>query len=242
MRCSKCGFGKVIKAGYKKGVRQWQCGSCGHLQDDYPHTKPLKLPRTLYLDIEMSFGRYYNFGRKVYGEYLPIDQMDKQPYIICWSASWMDSKEIISQSVTSAQARKWDDKTILSPLWRLIDDADIIAGHNVASYDIPKIYSRFLHHSFTSPSEHKIKDTLKMAKKKFRFESNSLDFILNELGLRPKQAMSKEDWIKIAESGDQKTLDKMLKYNRWDVAQGKKALQGLEGWMHYKPDFGMTKK
>ena len=73
--------------------------------------------------------------------------------------------------------------------------------------------------------------------------SNTLDEIAQEFGLRPKNGMSEADWIRIAEYGDEKTLAKMLRYNRNDVRIGKGVLESLlkisskpiESYMHGIP-------
>ena len=41
------------------------------------------------------------------------------------------------------QKDKTDDKALMRKLWDLMDEADIVIGHNCDSFDIKKINSRF---------------------------------------------------------------------------------------------------
>ena len=180
----------------------------------------------------------YNFGLRVRGEFVNPDLLDKEYYIICWSASWVGSNEVYSGCVTPQAARKWSDKAILKPIWKLMDEADVISGHNVSGFDIKRLNARFLLNGMNPPLDFAVMDTLKVARNRFSFESNKLDYIAKRLGFRPKDAMGLDDWKKIAESGDEKTLAKMQKYNKGDVREGKKVLETLKGWAGKPKYFG----
>lgn len=172
------------------------------------------------------------------GEFISPELLINEYYIICWSASWVGEKQVYSGCVSPSAAKQWSDKSILKPLWKLMNSADIVAGHNVDKFDIKKINTRFKVNGLAPPFNYRTLDTLKIARSKFGFESNKLDYIAQRLGFRPKDAMSLQDWIKIAETGDEKTLVKMVKYNKGDVAEGKKVLAALQDWAEKPTSYG----
>jgi hypothetical protein len=229
VNCAHCTKRKWVKAGKWKGNRRvWKCFFCGHEQaEDEPFIR--QKPKILYIDLEISLSEMYNFGLKVQGEYVSPDFLKRPYYCICWAASWVGENIIHTGCVTSQAARRWSDKQIMGPLWALMDRADIIAGHNV-KFDIKRSNTRFILNKLPPPLEYQTIDTLKIARGKFAFESNKLDHISQVLGFRPKDAMSKKDWLAIAERGDEKTLQKMSKYNAGDVREGKRVLSEFMGW------------
>jgi uncharacterized protein YprB with RNaseH-like and TPR domain len=166
-------------------------------------------------------------------------KMIRNPYyMICWSAVWVGSSKVYSATITQEEALRRDDKNIMAELWDLLDSADIIAGHNV-KYDLKSAHARFIKNGFNSPAPpQKIMDTLPMARKAWKMESYTLDYICRYLGLPQKDKMELSDWIDIQETGNPKSLNKMLKYNRGDVRNGVKVLEILKGWSPMPDSFG----
>lgn len=237
--CPRCGFKKWIKS--KKinedGISYWRCGRCGSEQlGDYPF---IRLPKKeLYLDVETSLTDIYgNFGTRVRGEWIDAEMIKRPYFIICWSALWTDKpNKVYSGCVTQEDALRYNDKNILAPLWDLLNAADIKAGHNVRAFDEKTINTRFIVNGFGEPLESKSIDTLSIAKKKYKFERNTLDYLCTVFGIPNKVEMKRADWIAIKETGDPKTLRKMLRYNRGDVRNGAALLKILRG--NLSPDFG----
>jgi hypothetical protein len=62
-------------------------------------------------------------------------------------------------------------------------------------------------------------DTLSLARKYFKNDSDTLGYWLARLGQTGKDKMEEEDWD-LCKAGDQKALNKMLKYNKQDVRGG----------------------
>jgi hypothetical protein len=227
--------------GVEYDLRIWKCWRCGAIQEEVAPFIPLGYRTSaniLYLDIEVSKSLYFNYGARVYGNYLNTDDLFRSRYIICWSASYVGSNTVWSDCVTSKEAKGWTDKRILPRLRELMDAADIIAGHNVDAFDIKHINARLLLNGLEPVVGKKTLDTLKIARSKFSFESNRLDFISQALGFRPKDDIRNSDWLKIVTSGDEKTLKKVLKYNRGDVTSGKDVLQVLMKYSGKKTNYG----
>lgn len=68
----------------------------------------------------------------------------------------------------------FDDSKLIEDLWKLFDEADIIIGHNINSFDIKKANTRFIENGLMPPSNYQTIDTLRVAKKYFGFTSNKL--------------------------------------------------------------------
>jgi hypothetical protein len=239
--CPRCFFRKWLKTGKrnKQGIQYFKCGRCGKVQlGDLPFER--SKPKILYIDIETSLtGIRGNFGTKVRGEYINPSMIKHKHYIICWSALWVGTKKIYSACVTQEDALAFTDRNIMWPLWDLIDSADIVAGHNINKFDLPDIHTSFLCNGMPKPSDVKTYDTLPMARKK-RFESNTLNYLFKLFGLPCKDKMTMDDWLAIEETGDPKTLKKMLKYNRGDVRNGAKVLEILLGYTPPPAEYGQV--
>jgi hypothetical protein len=226
----------------RDGKLLWRCWRCGRVQVE-PTIPPQAVSvRTdaniLYLDTEISKSLYFNYGAKVPSKYLRIDDIVQEYYMICWAASYVGQDKVFSSCVTSGQAKKWDDKSILSKLRGLMEAADIIAGHNVDAYDVKRINTRFLLNGLEPVIGKKTLDTLKIARAKFTFESNKLDYISQRLGFRGKDNITNDDWLKIVKTGDAETLRKVDTYCQGDVTNGKKVLEKLMKYSGKRKDYG----
>ncbi len=226
----------------REGKLLWRCWRCGHVQ-----TEPSVnfLPRTvrtdaniLYIDTEISKSQYYNYGAKVPSKYLRIDDISHEYYMICWSASYVGSDKVFSDCVSPKEAKGWTDTGILKKLRDLMASADIIAGHNVDAYDIKRINTRLLLNGLEPVIGKKTLDTLKIARQKFTFESNKLDYISQRLGFRPKDDITNEDWLRIVKTGDKDTLQKVDTYCQGDVINGKSVLEVLRKYAGKRADYG----
>lgn len=240
MRCQRCYYTKLAKVGKVTDpatgdkLRLWKCLRCGAQRtDDPPFIR--STPRELYFDIEVSPNMAFLWSLKVPSKYVNSDMIVKDWYCISWAASWMDSREVFSGRVSPREAKRWDDSKILKPLWSLLDDADIVIGHNSSAFDVKKINTRFLLHGMGVPRPYRQLDTLKIARKYFAFESNKLDYLNARLGNLPKHEMELSDWIRICLHGDERTLERMVKYNRGDVVEGKKLYAKMRDWVHPLP-------
>ncbi len=225
----------------RDGLRLWRCFRCGTVQTERAVPIPPTHLRTgasiLYFDLEVSYSLTYNYGLKVPGKYIPPDNLVKPFFIIAWSASYMHQPTIYHDTVTPAEAMAWDDNRILPRLNELMLSADILAGHNVDKYDIRRANARFIVNDLDAITGKKTFDTLKIARSKFAFESNRLDYICQILGLDGKDHITSEEWRQVME-GDAKVLGRIEKYNMKDVRSGKRVLNKLQGYAGKKFGYG----
>lgn len=218
-----------------------------HIQAEEPAFSPTpnRKPNILYFDLEISKSLYYSYGRKVHGEWLRGADLVQEYFLLCWSASYIGSSKIFSACVTPEQARNWTDAEILAPLHDLLSSADILAGHNVDAYDLKRINTRFITNGWKpiiglDGTKKKTIDSLKIARKEFAFEDNSLDALCVKFGIDGKMKVTDDDWRE-ALKGNEKVLRKIHKYCRGDVKNGKKLYEMLEPYSGKKTDYGTLK-
>jgi hypothetical protein len=238
-------YAKLDKRGVQMvdadGRRLWRCFRCGTVDAERAKPIPPIHIRTganiLYIDLEVSFSLTYNYGLKVPSKYISPDNLLKPYYIIGWAASYMHEKTIYHDAVTPGDALAWSDAKILPRLFELMQSADIIAGHNVDNYDMKRANTRFFLNGLGAVAGKKTLDTLKIARQKFGFESNRLDDICKTLGLRGKDNVTHADWLAVME-GNEKTINKISRYNVTDVRSGKEVLRRLQAYAGKKSYYG----
>ena len=165
-------------------------------------------------------------------------QIIKDRALICWSAKWLFSSETLSDCVTPEEALKRDDSRICGTIWQLMEQADVIVGHNGKDFDIKVLNTRFIINGFRPPSPYQIIDTLIQARSQFAFISNKLDFIGRILTNRSKLDTNFKLWIR-CDNGEQKALDYMVKYNKVDITLLENAYLYLRPWMKSHPNMGI---
>ena len=89
-----------------------------------------------------------------------------------------------------------NEDEILDRTWHLLDDADMVMGHNSDKFDIKKINARLVRAGYGPPSPYRTVDTLKVARRAFAFDRNTLEYIGQYLGLGGKlQHTGLELWL-----------------------------------------------
>lgn len=230
-----------LEDGTEFDLRIWRCWRCGNIQEEAQPFIPLGYRTSaniLYIDLEVSKSLIFNYGLRVPSTYINPEDLYRDRYIICWAASYVGDSKVWSECVTSEEAQNWTDARILPRLRELMASADIIAGHNIDRFDIKHSNARFLLNGLEPVTDKKTLDTLKIARSKFAFESNKLDFISKALGFRGKDDIRNSDWLRVVTAGDEKTLRKIAKYNKGDVVNGKKVLEKLMKYSGKKTNYG----
>lgn len=180
------------------------------IQEDYDE------PRILVFDLETAPLEVYTFDTGK--EYIQHENIKKGRSLLSWSAKWLCESDVMSDRATVDEARERNDARLVDTLHSLLDEADILLGHNIRYFDKKVANSRFLVNGLEPPSTYEMIDTYRQARKNFDFTSNSLDYLTKKL------CKDKEDkgdhgmdlWISCVE-GDESALETMEEYNRKDV-------------------------
>ena len=177
-----------------------------------------KKPKILLWDIETSHNILAGFDLAWNG--VPVGNILQDWYMI--SAAWrwygqkrtygvtaLDYPELFAKDHT-------DDYWIINQLYGTISEADAIVAHYGDNFDVKKLNTRMIQQGF-GPLPPVIQlDTWKMAKAKFKFTSNKLDYIAKYLGHEGKMETPTGLWLRCLD-GEKKAIREMLAYNKQDV-------------------------
>jgi DNA polymerase elongation subunit (family B) len=190
-------------------------------------------PKILVFDIETAPLEALVWG--IWDQRIPLNMIQEDWSVLAWAAKWLGespSKTIYMD--TSKQKNLRDDKKILETIWKMLDEADFVLGHNSDSFDIKKLNARFLMHGMKPPSSYKRFDTKKLAKKHFSLTSNKLEYITHHLCTKYKKLSHKkfpgtELWIEYLKR-NKEAFEEMKKYNIYDVLSLEEAFLKILPW------------
>jgi len=163
----------------------------------------------------------------------------KDWYVLCYAWKWLDGKKTQVKALpdySSYSKDREDDSKLMSDLWKIIDEADIIVAHNGDRFDLPKINARFIIHGLTPPSSYKTVDTLKICRNKFKFDSNKLNDVAKQLGIGSKLAHTGFDLWKGCMAGDLASWNLMKRYNAKDVDLLEEVYLRVRPWARTHPN------
>ncbi len=194
------------------------------------------IPKVLILDIETAPMK--GFFWRLYKPILNHKNIDEPGFIISWAAKWLFSADMMSDIVTPKEARKQDDKRIMKPVWQLMDDADVVIGHNLRRFDVKWLNTEFILNGLKPPMPYQTIDTLVESKKHFNFPSNQLTYLGKMLARREKLDTDFDLW-KRCKAGEKEALDYMLKYNKEDVLLEEDVYVELRPWIKSHPNMSL---
>lgn len=195
------------------------------------NTKPLKI---LIFDIETSPMQAYVWGR--WKQNIALNQTISEWFIICWSAKWLYSSEVMGDVLTSEEALNEDDSRIVKSLWNLINEADIVVAHNGNRADIPWMNTRFIIHELVPPKPYFSVDTCLVARKQFNFSSNRLDALATYFNLSNNKLDTDFTLWRDCLKGNKDALQYMLEYNKMDVKVLEEVYLKLRPWIKNHPN------
>lgn len=198
-----------------------------------PRHKMSKSPKIVLFDIETAPMKVTTWG--LYNNFLSIDNIIEDWYIICAAWKTLGSKTVNYASIKKAGSR--DDKGVLKSLRAALSGADVIVGHNSDKFDIKKFNARLIFHGLDPLPPIPTVDTKKEAKKIAAFSSNKLDYLDKFFGGEGKMHTEYQLWLDIMQ-GDEKALQYMIKYNRDDVNRLENVYLRLRPYMKNHPHVG----
>ncbi len=188
--------------------------------------------KRLLLDVETSPNTAYVWG--LWKQNIGINQLIESSNLLCFSAKWLGAEEVIFSSLFST-----GKKRMIKKLHKLLDEADAVIHYNGAKFDIPVVNKEFLLLGYTPPAPYKQIDLLKVARNKFRFTSNKLDYVAQQLGVgRKVKHQGFELWVKCMQN-DPQAWEQMEEYNIQDVNLLESVYNKLLPWIHKHPNVGL---
>jgi DNA polymerase elongation subunit (family B) len=120
-----------------------------------------------------------------------------------------------------------------------MDEADAVVTYNGNRFDIPTLQREFLLSGLPPPSPSKSIDLYRTVKRQFRFASNKLDFVCQQLGLGSKTHHKGMDLWTGVEAGDAASRKTMTTYNKQDVFLLEKLYNRLLPWIPNHPNVSL---
>ena len=185
--------------------------------------------KIILLDIETAPTTAYVWG--LYQQNVNTSHIIQSGYILCWAAKWLDSDELMFDSLSKSGHEK-----MLERMHKLLNQADAVVHYNGLKFDIPTLNKEFVKCGMKPPSPYKNIDLYQAVKRIFRFESNKLDYVAESLGLGNKvQHRGFELWIDCMR-GDKEAFREMEDYNRQDVVLLEKLYKHVLPWLNNHPN------
>lgn len=189
-------------------------------------------PKVLIYDIETTHNIVASFDLR--DEYTPHTNILQERYIVCASWMWLGEKKVHAVSVLDDPKRyaknPHDDRHVVETLHRLMNEADVIVAHNGDQFDNKYVQTRCLFHGLPPTPPVTSIDTYKVAKARFKFNSNRLDYLGKFLGLGGKKSTPQGLWLEVL-AGSKRAVKVMVDYNKRDVVVLKGVFEKLTPYM-----------
>lgn len=178
--------------------------------------------KILLLDLETSPNKAYVWG--IWQENIPLARMIESSKVLCWTAKWLGEDDVIFDSIY-----KSSEKSMLKRIHKLLDAADCVITYNGNRFDIPVLNKEFFLKGMAPPAPYKSIDLYKTVKSKFKFVSNKLDYVCQQLKLGKKVETDFSLWIRCMEK-DPEAWALMEEYNTNDVLLLEALYQKILPW------------
>lgn len=176
----------------------------------------------------------------VWGKYQQdVLGFERDWYILSFAYKWYGEKKTKAFALPDFKTYKKEpenDKELCKKLWELLDEADVVIAHNGDRFDIRKSNARFIQHGMLPPSSYQSIDTLKVARKYFKFDSNRLNDLGEYLEVGQKADVGSFNTWKKCMVGDKTAWKKMVDYNKQDVDLLERIYIKLRPWMTNHPN------
>lgn len=191
-----------------------------------------KVVRILTLDIETTPNLAYVWG--LFKQNISIGQLQEASNVLCWVGKWYGSDEVLFHSDYAD-----GHDAMIEAAYKAINEADIVVHYNGTTFDMPNLHREFLLAGFPPPKPYKQIDLLRTVRKQFRFTSNKLDYVAQQLGLGSKTAHTGfQLWLDCMAS-DPEAWALMEEYNRQDVHLTENLFDRLRPWIPNMPHLAM---
>ncbi len=185
--------------------------------------------KVLEIDIESAPATAFIWDLKT--RYVPIKHVIERGYILCFAARWQHQKQIQFYSVWTHTKEE-----MIQAAHDLIDEADVLLHFNGKKYDIPILNREFLKQGLKPPTKYKHIDLYQVVRSTFKFMSNSMDSVCEELGLSRKlEHKGMELWAGVM-AGKKEDQRMMTEYNKQDLEVLRDLYYSLQPWITNHPN------
>lgn len=192
--------------------------------------------KILLIDIETSMISFYGFSP--YNKFVQSMNLIDDWFLLTTSAKWLFDDEMHSFKLTEEELLNHNDKRLTEHIWKMLDEATHVIAYNGVKFDVPKMNAKFFEHRLGLPSPYKVIDPFVTVKRMFNLTYNSLDHVLNLLGLEGKMENEKGLWQKVMK-GDMNALNNMSTYNNKDVQIMEDLYLEIRPYIRSHPNIGL---
>jgi len=122
----------------------------------------------------------------------------------------------------------------------MLDQADVVETWNGKRFDVPHLNREFLELGLNPPSPFQQTDLMEVAKKRFRFPSNKLQYVSTALGFHGKVEHEGHTlWVKCM-NGDPEAWERMEEYNKQDVWLLEDIHNRFLPWIQQHPSYAVN--
>lgn len=184
--------------------------------------------RILTIDIENRPNLGYVWG--LFDQNVGLSQLVEVAETFSFAAKWYGSKEVFFYSTYHD-----GKKAMLEAAHALLSEADVVIGFNSKNFDMKHLNREFILAGMEPPSPYKNVDLMHVVKANFKFTSNKLDHVVQQLGLGAKTShQGFQLWVDCM-NGKEKAWALMKKYNKQDVVITEKLYDRLRPWISAHP-------
>lgn len=203
--------------------------------------------KVLLFDLEVSPTLSWHYGQY---KTRSIDVI-QAPILLSVAWKWLGEKgdphcmTIVDKPIFGkfSEKTRWNHDELVRQLWKLMDEAEVIVAHNLA-FDEKMSNAFFLRCGLNPPSWYKPFCTLKTAKRFFRLDNNTLNYLGQLLlGEQKTDITVKDLWkdILYAHGKELKRANKLLKeYNIQDVVLLEKIYNRLLPFASNHPNMALA--
>ena len=181
-------------------------------------------PKILVIDIETAPASGYIW--KLFDVNVSLSQLIDTSKVICFAAKWHGEKKVIFSS-----NQEDTHKAMIQKAWDLFDQADAVIGYNSKNFDCKILNKEFILAGLTPPTPYKHIDLLQTMRQNFKFMSNKLDHVSQELGIGKKTSHQGFDLWTACMNNDSKAWSLMKKYNINDVKLTEELYDRVTPWL-----------
>lgn len=188
--------------------------------------------KILLLDIETAPNRVYSWG--LWDQNISTNQIEEPGYTLCYSAKWYGKSELLFDSLQQSSMEK-----MIKGVHKLLEEADAVVHYNGRRFDVPTLNKEFILLGLDPPSNYKEIDLLQVARARFKFQSNKLDYVAQALGLGTKTKHKGMDLWRGCMSDDSASWKIMERYNKQDVRLLERVYKRMLPWIKTHPNHGL---
>lgn len=195
--------------------------------------------KALYYDLELAPMRTLTWSR--YDD-RPCKVL-QEGYMLCAAWQWLGEERVhycgINQDRKRFAANPADDYNVACKMHGLLEQADVVIGHNMKRFDRRELNKAFIRIGLDPPSPYVVIDTLSVARNEFRFSSNRLGDLGEYLGLGNKVPHEGIDLWHDCMEGVRGAWTRMREYAMGDITLGLAVYRRMIPWITNHPNVGL---